>query len=118
MRMRIALFFLAFFAATSAAAAAGFSEAAKQLDGNWRGQAFVLRIDAKRAQASMALNRPFEWQRFLIKEVRDDEVTFTVGAEVFQARIDTDILTLTGTSFRGARVLYRDTGGLRGTKSN
>ena len=41
---------------------------------------------------------------------------FTVGAELFEAKLDADTLTLTGTNFRGARVLFRETK-LRGTTS-
>jgi len=115
MLVRIALLALVLLAgAFSPASAATYSEVAKRLDGEWHGDTFVLRIDARRAQASTASDRPFEWQRFLIKEVRDDEVVFTIGAELFEAVVRDDALTLTGTSFRGARVLFRDTD-LRGT---
>ncbi len=115
MLVRIALLaFVLLTGATGPASSATYSEVAKRLDGEWHGDAFVLRIDAKRAQASTASERPFEWQRFLIKEVHDDEVVFTIGAELFEAVVNDDALTLTGTSFRGARVLFRDTD-LRGT---
>ena len=92
----------------SASFAATFSDAAKRLDGEWRGEDFVLRVDAARAQASLDPERPFGWQRFLVKEVDEDEIVFTVGSELFQARIDADTLTLTGTGFRGEQVLTRD----------
>ena len=36
-----------------------------------------------------------------------DKVTFTVGAELFEATLDADSLTLTSTSFRGERMLQR-----------
>ena len=76
---------------------------------------FVLRVDAKRAQASIDPDRPFEWQRFLVKEVSEDEIVFTIGAELFEAKlVEADTLILTGTNFRGARVLFRDAA-LRGT---
>jgi hypothetical protein len=118
MHARIALLILALLAESSLSAAAStYVEAAQLLDGEWRGDTFVLRIDAERAQASMALDRPFEWQRFLVKEVHDNEVVFSIGAELFEARVGADILTLTGTSFLGARVLFRDTD-LRGTTSD
>ena len=74
----------------------------------------MLRVDAKRAQASVDLARPFEWERFLIKEVSEAEIIFTVGAELFEAKLAEDTLTLTGTNFRGPRVLFRETT-LRGT---
>ena len=102
--------------AAHALAATPFSEAAQQLDGEWRGADFVLRVDAKRAQASIDPARPFEWQRFLIKDVSESEITFTVGAELFEAKLAEDTLTLTGTNFRGPRVLFRETA-LRGTTS-
>ena len=51
---------------------------------------------------------------FLIKEVTADEIVFSVGAELFEAKLDADTLTLKSTSFRGPRVLFRDTQ-LRGT---
>ncbi len=115
MRMRVfllGLFLLALglaAAAPPAAAASGtFSEAAKRLDGEWRGSDFVLRIDARRAQASIDASRPFEWEHFLVKDVSEGEIVFAVGADLFEAKVADDVLTLTGTSFRGARVLVRD----------
>lgn len=112
MRIRLGLLiFLAF--AAGAAIASPFGEAADRLNGEWRGADFVLKVDSRRAQASLDLKRPFHWERFLIKEVANDEVVFTVGAELFEATIDANILVLTGTSFRGQRLLFRDTG-LRG----
>ena len=96
------------------AAASPLSEATDKLNGDWRGKDFVLRIDADRAQASIDPQRPFSWQRFMIKEIDEDEVVFSIGAELYQARIDAETLTLTGTSFRGAKVLFRDDN-IRGT---
>jgi hypothetical protein len=96
------------------AAASPFSEAAERLNGMWRSEDFVLRVDSKRAQASVALDRPFEWQRFLVKEVRDNEIVFSIGSELFEAVLDAEMLVLTGTGFRGQRVLFRDAD-LRGT---
>jgi hypothetical protein len=117
MSFRAALLILALVAGSDRSAAAStLAEAARLLDGEWRGPALVLRIDAERAQASMAPDRPFEWRRFLIKDVHDNEVVFSIGAELFEAKIGADTLTLTGTSFRGARVLFRETD-LRGTTS-
>ena len=101
----------------AAAASATFSEAAKSLDGEWRGSDFVLRVDARRAQASIDASRPFEWAHFLVKDVSEGEIVFTVGAELFEARLADNVLTLTGTSFRGARVLFRDAD-LRGTTTD
>jgi hypothetical protein len=98
----------------TAAAGPPFSDAAARLDGEWRGGDFVLRVDARRAQASLDPARPFEWEHFLIKEVDAGEIVFTVGAELFEAKLDADVLTLTGTSFRGTRVLLR-AANLRGT---
>jgi hypothetical protein len=115
MRIRVSLLALALLAGAHAPAVASpFSEAAEKLDGEWRGGAFVLRVDARRAQASVDPARPFEWERFLIKEVRGGEIVFTIGAELFEAKLDANVLTLTGTGFRGARVLFRGAD-LRGT---
>jgi hypothetical protein len=102
--------------AFAAPAKTSFAQAANELDGDWRGGDFVLRVDARRAQASVDPSRPFEWEQFLIKEVTDREIVFAVGAELFEAKLDADVLTLTGTGFRGARVLFREAN-LRGTTS-
>jgi hypothetical protein len=114
--MRIAtLFHLPILLLLSAAAAASpRSEAALRLDGEWRGPDYVLKVDSRRAQASVNPERPFEWQRFEVKEAEGDEVVFSIGAELFEARMDGEMLLLTGTAFRGERVLFRGEG-LRGT---
>jgi hypothetical protein len=118
MRRKFAgLLFVLFALLGASAAASPFSDAAERLDGEWRGEGFVLRVDSRRAQASMALDRPFEWQRFLIKEVREDAIVFSIGPELFEARVEAEILVLTGTSFRGERVLFRDAA-LRGATSD
>jgi hypothetical protein len=96
------------------ALASPFSEAADRLDGEWRGTDFVLRVDAKRAQASINPDRPFEWQRFAVKEVAGSEIVFSIGAELYEAMIEAETLVLTSTSFRGERILFRGTP-LRGT---
>ena len=119
MSIRAFLLIIAFIASLvseNAAAATAFSEAAQRLDGEWRGTDFVLRVDAKRAQASVDAARPFNWERFLIKDVSEGAITFAVGAELFEAKLSEGTLTLTGTSFRGPRVLFRETS-LRGTTS-
>jgi hypothetical protein len=117
MRTRAALLTLGLAAAFhSAAAASPFSEAATRLDGDWRGADFVLRIDARRAQASIDPARPFEWKRFVVKEVTNKDIVFSVGAELFEAKLDADVLTLTSSGFRGERVLVRE-GELRGSAS-
>ena len=90
-----------------AAADSPFVNAAARLDGEWRGDDYALRVDSYRAQANVDVARPFHWQRFLVKEVDGDKVTFTVGAELFEATLDADSLTLTSTSFRGERMLQR-----------
>ena len=125
MRLRMVLLASMLLGTPEAWAASLFGEAAERLNGEWRGGDFVLRVDAKRAQASTASDRPFEWRRFLAKEVTRNEVVFTIGTELFEAVIDADTLVLTGTNFRGERVLFRgmdsvdpagtDGMGLRGT---
>ncbi len=106
MQFRRVLLVLALFAGlASTAAALTISDAARKLDGEWRGDDFVLRVDAKRAQASIDATRPFAWDRFVVKEVTETEVVFTIGSELYQAMIDDDTLSLTGTNFRGARIL-------------
>jgi hypothetical protein len=118
MKLRVIFLVLALFSGLSSfGAASTFSEAADRLNGEWRGDDFVLRVDAKRAQASVDASHPFAWEHFVIKEVTPAEVVFTIGPELYEARIEADILTLTGTSFRGARVLFREGGDLRGTTS-
>lgn len=115
MTIRAALLSVALLALCAPAGAAqSLAEAARLLNGAWHGDSFVLRIDAERAQASFAPERPFEWQRFIVKSVGAEEIVFSIGAELFQATIGEDTLTLTGTSFRGARVLFRNAD-LRGT---
>ena len=116
MHVRVILLALALLAGSHPAAASPFWDAAQELDGEWRGGDFVLRVDAKRAQASVDAMHPFEWEHFLIKEVGGGEIVFSVGAELFEAKLDAGTLTLTSTGFRGARVLFRE-GKLRGTTS-
>ncbi len=108
MRVRDGVLLLALLAGfPTMAAALTFREATQELNGAWRGDDYVLRVDAERAQASVDPDRPFQWQRFLVKEVADWKVTFTIGSELFQAVIGPDGLLLTSTSFRGSRVLRR-----------
>ncbi len=94
-------------AAPVAAAESAFHAAAGRLDGTWQDDQFALRVDSQRAQANVDLDRPFRWQRFLVKEVEGDKVVFTVGAELFEATLQSDSLMLTSTSFRGERRLRR-----------
>lgn len=110
MRIFVVLTMLALLAAAPLAAAqTPFQDAARRLDGMWRGDEHVLRIDSRRAQASIDPDRPFQWQRFLVKQVAaDDEIVFTIGAELFEARLDADSLVLTSTGFQGERILRRD----------
>lgn len=85
----------------------GSAEVAGQLNGAWQGEDLALQIDAKRAQANRYADRPFQWERFMIKEVTDDDVAFSIGSELFEAVIDGEEMTLAGTSFRGERLLRR-----------
>ena len=87
--------------------AAARAEAARQLDGTWKGNSFFLRVDITRLQANTDASRPFQWHRCLISEVLDGKITFTINAEVFQAAIQEDALALSSTSFRGERTLHR-----------
>ena len=107
--MRVRVLLLALMAVfPTGAAALSFEEASEELNGAWRGDDYVLRVDSERAQASVDPDRPFQWQRFLVKEVDDWKVTLTVGPELYQAIIGPDGLLLTSTSFRGSRVLRRE----------
>jgi hypothetical protein len=90
------------------AGASPFLDAAEFLNGSWRGDDFVLRVDSHRAQASVDPKRPFEWDRFVIREVTGDEVVFVIGAELFEAKRRDEEIVLTGTSFQGERVLARE----------
>jgi hypothetical protein len=108
MRPRLIVLSLALVAAAPLLTAASpFADAARRLDGEWRGDGYVLRIDSQRAQASLDPERPFQWQRFIVKEVTDDEIVFSIGAELFEASVDADRLVLTGTSFRGEAEMIR-----------
>ena len=91
------------------AAASPFLDAAEFLNGSWRGDDFVLRVDSHRAQASVDPKRPFEWDRFVIRDVTEDEVIFVIGSELFEAKRRDGDIVLTGTSFQGERVLERET---------
>ena len=108
MRLRIALLIFALLAGLlQPALGSPFVDAAKRLDGGWQGDDYMLRIDAQRAQASIDPNRPFQWQRFLVKSVEGDKIVFAVGPELFEAKLESDSLVLTSTSFRGERTLHR-----------
>lgn len=90
------------------ALASPFTDAANYLHGIWQGDGYVLRVDAARAQASVDAGRPFQWTRFLVKEVTGQEIVFSVGADIFEARVDDDTIVLTSTGFRGERTLRRE----------
>ena len=109
--MRIASVALASFvwgAASLAEAASPVDEAARLLDGVWRGEDYALKVDSRRAQANTDPGKPFEWQRFVVKGVDDEAILFAIGAEIFEARIAGDVLDLSSTSFRGERRLTRE----------
>ena len=91
----------------SAAAADDFSDAAAFLDGEWGGDGFALKVDAERAQANVDVQKPFEWQRFQMKAVTGEKLSFSIGAELYEARSDGDAIVLTSTEFRGERRLER-----------
>jgi hypothetical protein len=101
MRIRAGLLALCLAAPLPCQAASPFAQAASTLDGQWKGDDFMLKIDSTRAQASLDPARPFEWRRFLVQSVSGETVTFSVGPDVFEARIADDELKLTGTTFRG-----------------
>jgi hypothetical protein len=107
MRIRAGLLALCLAAPLPCQAASPFAQAASTLDGQWKGDDFMLKIDSTRAQASLDPARPFEWRRFLVQSVSGETVTFSVGPDVFEARIADDELKLTGTTFRGERTLVR-----------
>lgn len=92
----------------TSASAEPFIEAANFLHGVWQGDNYVLRVDAARAQAGVDAARPFQWSRFLVKEVTDTEIVFSVGAEIFEARLNDDAIILTSTTFRGERAMHRE----------
>jgi hypothetical protein len=106
MRLTVALLGLAM-SAPAAHALSPFDEAARRLDGVWRGDGYALKVDARRAQANIDPEKPFQWQRFEVKEVGDGEIVFSVGAEIFEAKLAGDELELTSTAFRGERLLER-----------
>ena len=109
MNVRIAAVLLVLLLSSPLAAAdSPFVEAAQRLDGAWTAPNYELRVDSSRAQANVDQDRPFRWQRFVVKEVAGEKVIFTIGSELFEAVVDSDTLTLTSTSFRGERVLQRE----------
>jgi hypothetical protein len=112
--MRRALLLSTAMLGAAAALASPLDDAARRLDGEWRGPGVVLRVDRDRAQANVDLDRPFAWERFEVKEVSESHIVFTIGGELFEAVVGADILVLTGTTFRGERVLVRAVN-LRGT---
>jgi len=93
--------------ATAAASASPLGDAARQLDGEWTGEGFRLRIDSARAQASTNPDKPFQWQRFIVREAAGEKVVFAIGPDLYEATVLPEVLTLTSTSFRGERVLLR-----------
>jgi hypothetical protein len=107
MRLTTILLALAVFA-PAAYALSPVDEAARRLDGVWHGDGYSLRIDARRAQANIDPEKPFHWQRFRVKEVGNGLIVFSIGAEIFEAKLAGDDLELTGTSFRGERFLTRE----------
>jgi hypothetical protein len=74
MRIRFAWTIFALFALLGPGWASPFDDAARQLDGSWQGDGFVLRVDAQRAQASIDPARPFAWQRFLVKGIEEGDL--------------------------------------------
>lgn len=109
MPIRFVLLLLAFLVGSGAAAGAStYAEAGRLLDGEWRSEGVVLRVDAERAQATITPARPFEWKRFVIKSVSGNEVIFAIGAELYEATVDGSSLRLTGTTFRGELVFLRE----------
>jgi hypothetical protein len=55
----------------------------------------------------MEPDRPFRWQRYRLVEAQGQTAVFVIGAELFEARLDSGEMTLTSTSFRGERILTR-----------
>jgi hypothetical protein len=95
-------------AAPLAEAASPVEEAARLLDGVWRGEDYALKVDSRRAQANIDPRKPFQWQRFVVKNVDGEAIVFAIGAEIFEAQITGDVLELSSTSFRGERRLTRE----------
>jgi hypothetical protein len=80
---------------------------ANHLAGTWQNQSHVLRVDPFRAQASLSRDSPFEWQKFRVREGGREEIVFTIGAQVYVAKLDNTSLVLSSTSFRGDETLTR-----------
>jgi hypothetical protein len=83
--------------------------AAHRLTGVWTGDGVTMWIDPSRAQARTSLEPPFSWKRFLVREAQQD-VIFTLGAEVYEAKLLPDKMTITSTAFQGVRELARKPG--------
>jgi hypothetical protein len=83
------------------------ADVSRDLHGRWEGDGLRIQIDAARSQAQMRADRPFQWDRFMVKDVTEGDLAFSVGAELFEAVIDGDEMTVAATSFRGTRRLRR-----------
>jgi hypothetical protein len=80
---------------------------ASLLGGTWRNPGYVLRVDAARAQANVDPASPFRWQRFKIRKMSGNQITFTVGVQVYVAQVTKTSLVLSSTGFRGEETLSR-----------
>jgi hypothetical protein len=77
------------------------------LDGRWSGGEFDIRIDAERSQANLDPEKPFKWERFIVKDATGSRVVFTIGARLFMAELTEDAMTITGFDFPGEVILNR-----------
>jgi hypothetical protein len=78
-----------------------------ELDGQWEGDGYFLRIDRERAQANIDADRGFAWQAFSIKGGLGDAILFIIGTELYEARVNGETLSLSSSSFRGEKLLRR-----------
>ena len=101
-RMLVAPVMLASTVSPAAAAPAG-----RVLDGHWAGGGFEIRIDVERGLANIDPEKPFSWQRFIVKDVEGTRIVFTIGARLFIAELSEDGMALTGFDFPGEIQLTR-----------
>ena len=84
------------------------SSTVHQIEGTWRGDSYLLRVDSQRSQANTKPTEPFEWKRFVIRRISESAVDFAVGTDIFEAKFADSHVVLSSTSFRGERTLTRE----------
>lgn len=66
-----------------------------------------LALDTERGQARIDPEKPFQWERFIVKSVAGDEVVFTIGPRLYSAIVEPDSLTVEAAGYAGPQRLTR-----------